>query len=375
MSSSGAGLKQKFFSGTLSVTLVSISFGFLLGGIILLVAGFNPLEAYWVIVEGIFSRPKYVSYVIIYSTPLIITGLSVAFALRTGLFNIGAEGQYIIGALAAAAAGYYLEMPMVLHVIVAIGAAMLAAAFWGGLAGYFKARFGVNEVISTIMLNWTALYISNWAVTIDSFGRQGTGKTYAIQPSAQIDLFGQWKRTPEGIAFLREHPMLWDILKSPVNLGFIFAILLATLVWYVLSRTTLGYELRAVGHNPQAAEAGGIDVKRSMVLSMFIAGGLAGAAGAFQVLGVSHRIATLAIMEGYGFDGIAVSLIGNNSGLGCVLAGLLFGALKYGGSKIQDVMGAPTEVINIMVGSIIFFVAMPKLIRMIMAFRKRRERS
>jgi simple sugar transport system permease protein len=368
-------LKQKFLSGALSITLVSICFGFLLGGLILLAAGFNPFEAYWVIVEGIFSRPKYVSYVIIYSTPLIITGLSVAFALRTGLFNIGAEGQYIIGALAAAAAGYYLEMPMVLHVIVAIGAAMLAAGLWGGLAGYFKARFGVNEVISTIMLNWTALYISNWAVTIDSFGRQGTGKTYAIQPTAQIDLLGQWKRTPEGIAFLREHPMLWDILKSPVNLGFIFAVLLAALVWYVLSRTTLGYELRAVGHNPQAAEAGGIDVRRSMVLSMFIAGGLAGAAGAFQVLGVSHRIATLAIMEGYGFDGIAVSLIGNNSGPGCVLAGLLFGALKYGGSKIQDVMGAPTEVINIMVGSIIFFVAMPKLIRMIMAFKKRRGTS
>ncbi len=375
MSASGSGLKQKFFSGALSITLVSICLGFLVGGIILLVAGFNPFEAYWVILQGIFSRPKYVSYVIIYSTPLIITGLSVAFALRAGLFNIGAEGQYIIGALAAAAAGYYLQLPMVLHVPAAIGLAVLAAALWGGLAGYFKARFGVNEVISTIMLNWTALYISNWAVTLDSFGRQGTGKTYAIQPTAQIDLLGQWKRTPEGIAFLREHPMLWDILKSPVNLGFIFAILLAALVWYVLNRTTLGYELRAVGHNPQAAEAGGIDVKRSMVLSMFIAGGLAGAAGAFQVLGVSHRIATLAIMEGYGFDGIAVSLIGNNSGPGCVLAGLLFGALKYGGSKIQDVMGAPTEVINIMIGSIIFFVAMPKLIRMIIAFRKRRVRK
>jgi len=368
-------LKQKedFLSGTLGVTLMSVLLGFVLGGVILLVAGFNPLEAYWVILKGIFSRPKYVSYVIIYSTPLIITGLSVAFALRTGLFNIGAEGQYIMGAVAAAAAGYYLKLPMVLHVLTAVGLAVLVAAVWGGLAGYFKARFGVNEVISTIMLNWTALYISNFMVTIDSFGRQGTGKTYAIMSSAQIDILGQWKRTPEGIAFLREHPMLWDILKSPVNLGFIFALLLAVLVWYILSKTTLGYELRAVGHNPQAAEAGGINVKRSMVVSMLIAGGLAGAAGAFQVLGVSHRIATLAIMEGYGFDGIAVSLIGNNSGFGCVFAGLLFGALKYGGSKIQDVMGAPTEVINIMIGIIIFFTAMPKLIRMILAYKKKRK--
>jgi len=368
----GRALKQKVLSGPLSITLMSIFFGFLLGGLVMLVAGFNPLEAYGVIVKGIFSRPKYVSYVIIYSTPLIITGLSVAFALRTGLFNIGAEGQYIMGALAAAAAGYYLELPIFLHVPAAVGLAALAAGIWGGMAGYFKARFGVNEVISTIMLNWTALYVSNWAVTIDSFGRQGTGKTFAVQSTARIDILGQWKRTPEGIAFLREHPMLWDILKSPVNLGFIFAIMLAVLVWYVLNKTTLGYELRAVGHNPLAAEAGGIDVKRSMVVSMFIAGGLAGTAGAFQVLGVSQRVATLAIMEGYGFDGIAVSLIGNNSGPGCVFAGLLFGALKYGGSKIQDVMGAPTEVINIMIGSIIFFVAMPKLIRMILAYRKKR---
>ena len=375
MSAPATPLKEKFLQGALSITLMSILFGFLLGGIILLVAGFNPFEAYGVILKGIFSRPKYVSYVIIYSTPLIITGLSVAFALRTGLFNIGAEGQYIMGALAAAAAGYYLKLPIVLHVFAAVGLAVLVAAFWGGLAGYFKARFGVNEVISTIMLNWTALYISNWAITIPSFGRQGAGKTFAIQGTAYIDILGQWKRTPEGIAFLREHPMLWDILKSPVNLGFVFALMLAFLVWFILNKTTLGYELRAVGYNPQAAEAGGINVKRSLVVSMLISGGLAGAAGAFQVLGVSHRIATLAIMEGYGFDGIAVSLIGNNSGLGCVFAGLLFGGLKYGGSKIQDVMGAPTEVINIMIGIIIFFVAMPKLIRMILTYRERRGRS
>ena len=194
-----------------------------------------------------------------------------------------------------------------------------------------------------------------------------------MQGTAQIDILGQWKRTPEGIAFLREHPMLWDVLKSPVNLGFVFALVLAFLVWYILNKTTLGYELRAVGYNPHAAEAGGISVKRSIVVSMAISGALAGAAGAFQVLGVSHRIATLAIMEGYGFDGIAVSLIGNNSGPGCVFAGLLFGALKYGGSKIQDVMGAPTEVINIMIGIIIFFVAMPKLIRMILTWKQRRR--
>ena len=368
-------LKQKFLNGSLGLTLISILLGFLLGAIVLVVAGFNPLEAYWVILKGIFSRPKYMSYVIIYATPLIITGLSVAFALRTGLFNIGAEGQYIIGAIAAAAAGYFIKLPLILHVAVAMGLAVIAAAMWGGLAGYIKARFGVHEVISTIMLNWVALYLSNYVVTLKSFASQGTGKTYTIQSSAKINLFSEWRITEAGIEFIRSHRMLGDILKSPINVGFIFAILLAVLVWYVLNKTTLGYELRAVGINPHAAEAGGINVRTSMVTSMLFAGGLAGAAGAFQVLGVSHRIAKLAAMEGYGFDGIAVSLIGNNTGGGSVFAGLLFGALKYGGSKIQDAMQAPTEVINIMIGTIVLFVAMPKLIRLILTLKRNRASS
>ena len=370
-----AALKQKFLNGSLGLTLISILLGFLLGAIILFAAGFNPLEAYWVIMKGIFSRPKYMSYVIIYSTPLIVTGLSVAFALRTGLFNIGAEGQYIIGAIVAAAAGYFFKLPLILHVTVAIGLAVIAAAMWGGLAGYIKARFGVHEVISTIMLNWIALYLSNYVVTLKSFASQGTGKTYTIQSSAKINLFSEWRITEAGIEFIRSHRVLGDILKSPINLGFIFAILLAVLVWYVLNKTTLGYELRAVGINPHAAEAGGINVRTSMVTSMLFAGGLAGAAGAFQVLGVSHRIAKLAAMEGYGFDGIAVSLIGNNTGGGSVFAGLLFGALKYGGSKIQDAMQAPTEVINIMIGTIVLFVAMPKLIRLILTLKRNRASS
>ena len=375
MKLNGAVLKSKFLNGSLGLTLISIVLGFLLGAIILLVAGFNPLEAYWVILKGIFSRSKYISYVIIYATPLIITGLSVAFALRTGLFNIGAEGQYIMGAIMAAAAGYFFELPLILHVTLAVGLAVIAGALWGGLAGYIKARFGVHEVISTIMLNWIALYFSNFVVTLKVFGSQGTGKSYAIQSTARINLLSDWKISEAGIEFIRSHKILGDILKTPINAGIIFAILLAVLVWYILNKTTLGYELRAVGFNPHAAEAGGINVKKSMVISMLISGGLAGAAGAFQVLGVSHRIAKLAAMEGYGFDGIAVSLIGNNTGPGSVFAGLLFGALKYGGSKIQDSMQAPTEVINIMIGTIILFVAMPKLIRLILTILERRAKK
>ncbi|WP_136809053.1 ABC transporter permease [Desulfosediminicola flagellatus] len=363
-------LKELFMRGPLGLTLVSILVGFSVGAIVLLIAGFNPIDAYWAILRGTFAKPKYVSYVIIYATPLIITGLSVAFALRTGLFNIGAEGQFIVGAMVAAMAGYYIHLPLLLHVPVCILLAVGASAIWGGLAGYIKAKFGVHEVISTIMLNWTALYLSNWSLSLKSFGKMGTGKSYIIQDTARIDLFGQWKITEAGIDFIRSHKYLGDVLKSPVNAGIIIAIILAILMWYVLNKTTLGYELRAVGYNQHAAEYGGINVQRSIVTSMSIAGGLAGCAGALQVMGVSHKIAKLAIMEGYGFDGIAVSLIGNNTGPGSVFAGLLFGGLKYGGSKIQDAVGAPTEVINIVVGTIILFTAMPKLIQMILRSRR-----
>lgn len=363
-------LKALFLRGPLGLTLISILLGFTVGGVVLLFAGFNPFEAYWAIIKGTFSKPKYLAYVIIYATPLIMTGLSVAFALRTGLFNIGAEGQYIIGAMVAAMAGYVFHLPVWLHVPLCLLLAMAAAAAWGGLAGYIKARFGVHEVISTIMLNWTAFYLSNWSLTLNGFGKPGTGKSYTIQETARIDLFSQWKVSKEGIAFIRGHEYLGDVLKAPVNVGIIVAVVLAVVVWYILNKTTLGYELRAVGYNPHAAEYGGINVKKSIVTSMAIAGGLAGAAGALQVMGVSHKIAMLAVMEGYGFDGIAVSLIGNNSGPGSVLAGLFFGCLKYGGSKIQDAIGAPTEVIGIVVGTIILFIAMPKLIRTLLQFRK-----
>ncbi|THB80615.1 MAG: ABC transporter permease [Desulfobacteraceae bacterium] len=365
-------LKEVFLKGPLGLTVISVVLGFVVGAVVLLIAGFNPIEAYMAILRGIFSKPKYMSYVIIYATPLIMTGLSVAFALRTGLFNIGAEGQFIVGAMVAAMAGYFIHLPMLLHVPVCILLAASAASVWGGLAGYIKARFGVHEVISTIMLNWIALYLSNWSVTLKSFGKQGTGKSYVIQETARVDLFGQWKITEAGIDFIRSHRFWGDILKSPVNVGIIFAIILAFVMWYILNKTTLGYELRAVGYNPHAAEYGGINVNRSIITSMVISGAFAGTAGALQVMGVSHRIAKLAAMEGYGFDGIAVSLIGNNTGIGSVFAGVLFGALKYGGSKIQDAVGAPTEVINIVVGTIILFIAMPKLIRMILQARNKK---
>ncbi|MBN1499615.1 MAG: ABC transporter permease [Spirochaetes bacterium] len=362
--------KTGFFQSTAGFTVVSIFLGLFIGGIILKIAGFNPFTAYWVIIKGVVSKPKYVAYTLVSATPLILTGLSVAFAFRTGLFNIGAEGQFIIGALVAGLTGYFWHLPPVIHVIVVIIVAGSAAAAWGGLSGYLKAKFGVNEVISTIMLNWIAFYLSNWIVGLPGIAKEvGVNVTNNIQDTARIDILGVWKRTDEGIEYLTEHPFFFDLLRAPVNLGFLFAILLVILIWFILNRTTLGYELRAVGFNKHAAEYGGINVKKSIIISMAISGALAGLAGTFHVLGNSMKVANLAGMEGAGFDGIAVALIGNTTAAGSVFGGLLFGILKYGGTKIQNELGAPTEIINIIIGTIVFFIAMPKFIKILYSIK------
>ena len=355
-----------FFSGNLKYTLVSIFFGLLVGAVILAFTGFNPFNVYWIILKGIFGKASYISYTIIYATPLIITGLSIAFAFRTGLFNIGAEGQFIIGALAATLVGYFIKLPLLLHIPIVIIIAVCAAALWGGLAGFLKAKYGIHEVISTIMLNWIALYLQNFAIMTPGFNKPHSEASYAINPSASIEILGEWKRSDGGINWLIENPFFKDLLRTPLNLGIIFAILLALAVWIILKKTTLGYELRAVGFNKDAAEYGGINIKKSMIISMMIAGGIAGFAGALHVMGVAKNITLLAAMEGYGFDGIAVALIGNTSPLGCVFAGLLFGAFKYGGPKIQAAIGAPSEIISIIIGTIVFFVAIPKLIKILL---------
>ncbi|GBF11306.1 ABC transporter permease [Tepidibacillus sp. HK-1] len=361
------------FSGTFGFTLISILIGLIIGAIVLSIAGYNPFEAYSVMFKGIFSKPKYIAYAIIYATPLIMTGLSVAFAFRTGLFNIGAEGQFIIGALTAALTGYFLKLPPVIHVLVVFVLAATAAGLWGGISGFLKAKFGVHEVISTIMLNWIALYLNNYVVMLEGFKKPQSEASYEVLSTASIGLLEKWKLSEAGREWLRNFPFLADMMRAPINLGFIIAILLAILVWFILNKTTLGYELRSVGFNKFAAEYGGIGVKKSIIISMMIAGALAGMAGAVQVLGVTKKVAVLAAMEGYGFDGIAVSLIGSNTALGSVLAGLLFGGLKYGGPKIQSALGAPSEVVNIVMGTIVFFIAIPKFIKMMLSLRSKKR--
>jgi ABC-type uncharacterized transport system permease subunit len=362
-----------FLNSTIGFTVVSIFLGLIAGAVVLVFTGYNPLVAYYVIIKGVVSKPKYIAYTLISATPLIMTGMSVAFAFRTGLFNIGAEGQFIMGALVAALTGYYIHLPPVIHVIFVIICAGLAAGLWGGLSGYLKARFGIHEVISTIMLNWIAYYFSNFIVSLPGIAKDaGVFVTNNILPTARIDILGVWKDSDQGLAWLMQHPVLRDFLKAPVNLGIIFAVISAISIWFILKKTTLGYSLCAVGYNKHAALYGGINVKRCIMISMFISGILAGLAGAFHVMGNTFKVANLAAMEGFGFDGIAVALIGNSDPFGSIFGGILFGIFKYGGSKIQNELGAPTEIINIIIGTIVFFIAMPKFIRMIIRINNNR---
>ncbi len=356
-------------------TLISIAIGLIFGAIILLIGGFNPIEAYKVMLEGVFGNPKYISWTIIRATPIILTGVSVAFAFKTGLFNIGAEGQFIIGMIFSTLVGYFLNLPPVLHALVAILAGTIAAGLWGGLVGVLKAKFGVNEVISSIMLNWIALYLNNYFLTFSSIRRPNSDGSYQILDSASIRILGKWKTSEAGKTFLANNSFLKDLLNPPVNWGFIIAIFFAILIWYTLKNTTLGYQLKAVGYNKDAAEYGGINIKRNTILALAIAGAISGLAGAVQVLGVEEQIGILAASRGYGFDGIAVSLIAGNNALATIPAGLLFGALKYGGGKLNSTIKAPSEVIDITIGVIVFFIAMPKLIRLITSFFKKGRRG
>ena len=349
----------------LSYTFMSVLLGLLVGAVILLVIGVNPLEAYKVMILGAFGKPKYLSWTIVEAVPIILTGVAVAFAFRTGIFNIGAEGQFIMGSLGAVIVGVVVKLPPVLHGIVALVAGIIVGAIWGGLVGIFKAKRGVNEVISSIMLNWIAFYFSNYMLTKAFLRKPDSNYSFNIEPSASIRILGKWKQSEAGRAILKNNAFLKGILNPPLHWGIILAVLVAILVWFILKKTTLGYQLKAMGFNRFAAEYGGIDIKKSTVISMAISGGMAGLAGAVQVLGVTGNIGILAAQQGYGFNGIAVSLIAANNPIACIPSGILFAALSYGGGKLNSALDTPSEVINIVIGIIVLFIAMPQFLEWI----------
>ncbi len=360
--------------------LISIVMGFIVGAVVLTIAGYSPLAAYREMILGVFSKPKYMVQVIIRATPLIFTGLSISFAFKTGMFNIGAEGQAIMGMVTAAVVGYCIELPPVIHFIAVALAAIVVAGLWGALVGVLKAKFGIHEVISGIMLNWIALYFNNFMISMPWLKKPEAEASYEVLESSWLVVLNSWKTSDAGREWLLDgtHPVLSDVLiRTDLNYGIFLAIAAAALVWFLLTRTTKGYEMRAVGSGADVARFAGINVNKNLILSLAIAGALAGLAGAVVITGtMPHRISVLTAQPGYGFDGISVALMANTSPFGVIASALLFAGLQYGGSSIQAELGAPSEIINIVIGTIIFFIAMSGAFRMLADYlEKRRGRS
>jgi simple sugar transport system permease protein len=295
-----------------------------------------------------------ISETLTYTAPLVFTGLSVALAFRGGLFNIGAQGQATLGVILAALAGFLLPLPPVVHLIVALFAGALGGAVWGFLPGFLKARTGAHEVINTIMLNYVAVYLLAWIIVQN--GVQDRTRTDAI--SRSVDSSAQLPRLLGG--------------NLRVHAGILLAVLATWAVAWLLNRSTLGFELRAVGANPDAARTAGISVTRTYMLIMVIAGALAGLGGANMVVGTTASALTPLVVAQIGFDGILVALLGRVKPWGVALAALLFGALQAGGNRMQSYAGISLELVTVLQALIVIFIAAPALVKAIFRLRAAR---
>ena len=353
--------KKKSFLDFLSEStfihiLLSILLGFLVGAIFLVVMGLSVGEAYGRLINSVTSLKGF-SYVVVYSVPYIVAGLSVAFS-----FKIGAEGQFVVGSMAAAVVGILCpNIPKPLLIPLCFLAAMAAGALWGIIVGFLKTKWGINEVLSMIMFNWIAFYLSNFIAGIPAIKNEGSAEaTKNISANASM-LFSK--------AFIKRIG-----LCPTANWGILVAIVVMLIAWFIIEKTTLGYELKAVGSNKFAAEYGGINVNRSILTALAISGALAGLAGALQLMGMGSRISIFSSQEGFGFAGIVVALIGVSNPFGVFIAGLFYGALMFGGSKL-NLVGAPTQLINVIVGTVVFFIAISVIFKNIFKRRMRSQRN
>ncbi len=288
------------------------------------------------------------------ATPYIFAGLAVALGFRGGLFNVGAEGQYFIAGLTTVFVGYALTgLPGIVHLPLAVIAGIAGGAFWAAIPGYLKAKTGAHEVINTIMLNYVAFRLAEFLLDVGGPMSRGDGRPVSpeIQTSAYLPQFFP------GSTSVR------------LNTGFLLALAAALFVYWLLFKTTLGYEIRTVGQSPPAARYAGINVPRTFVITMALSGGLAGLAGATDILGVLHFMPN-AFFSGYGFDAIALALLGNSHPLGVVLASILFGALRAGAQNMQGVAEVPIDITAVLQGLIIIFTAAPAIIRAIYRVRE-----
>lgn len=317
-------------------------------------------SAYAALITGSLGSWQAITATTARSAPLICAGLGVGIAFRAGLFNIGAQGQAICGATLAAWVGFnFHSLPLAVHLPFAVLAGIAGGALWGGIAGVLKARAGAHEVIVTIMLNYVAAGLLAWLLTTKAF--QEPGRTDPIAPVVD------WNATFPRMA------------GSQLHLGFILALLMGVLAWWLMERTKSGFGIRAVGANPDAAATAGMAVPHITTLTMLISGGLAGLAGVQTALGpisgATPTPLTAGLVGSIGFDAITVALLGRSRPLGTVLAGLLWGAMSTGGLRMQAMAQTPLDLVSVIQALIVMFVAAPMLVKTILPFlRTRAER-
>ncbi|NYE96483.1 simple sugar transport system permease protein [Psychromicrobium silvestre] len=376
-------LLRQIFTGNAMVSVLAIVLSIVIGGILMAItnpkvaetAGYffakpgdliaEVLRPFGALIqgsifnwEGVDAAAKFypITETLTVATPLICAGLGVALAFRAGLFNIGAQGQIIIGAFFGAYIGFAWHLPWGLHLILVILAGLLGGAIWGGVVGLLKARTGAHEVIVTIMLNYVANFLLAYLLTLPAFQRPGSSNPISpfLDDTAQFPL----------------------LLGSQFRLhaGFLLAVLATVLVWWLLNRSTLGFEFRAVGANPHASKTAGINVARSTIVVMAIAGALAGLAGVMQVSGTEKYLSG-GVSASIGFDAITVALLGRSTPWGTFFAGLLFGAFRAGGVVMQSETGTPIDIVLVIQSLIVLFIAAPPLVRAIFGLNKRKKKT
>jgi len=409
----------------LLVPIVCIILGFLVGMILIAIAGKSPFGAYYALFRGAFGNISNISESLLKAAILIFTGLSVGLAFRCGLFNIGAEGQFMVGAISAAFIGHWVSLPPYLHIPLIFIFSAITSGIWGFIAGWLKVTRGVHEVISTIMLNWVAYYlIQNWLVTGPMSVKPSASAqivvseagTPAIYASAKLWRFLAEPPNAEGriallvtifgisflIAFLIFKRFSWlkkiswlpsfvlatiitvvfsyfiwqwnyGIPGIRLNIAVFFALAAVVLVFWLLYRTVVGYEIRACGYNPHAARYAGINVKKRIMLSMFISGALAGLGGVLMVCGTEFKFPGV-FPGGYGFDGIAMALIGQNHPIGILLSATLFGFIRGGATAMQlPPFKIHKSFADIIQGSVVLFIAAYYIIRYLLMLPARRK--
>ncbi|MDR1972957.1 MAG: ABC transporter permease [Treponema sp.] len=332
---------ERSFAGKLFISLGSLALALLIGGLLLFISGYNPLSAYLSMFQGAFGSADQIADTLGIATPLILCGIAVAVAMTGGVINIGCEGQLYIGAMTASLAGIFVpSLPPFLMIPLCLGAGMLGGGLWAGLAGYLKNKTQANEVVLTIMLNYIAIFLTDYIVTWWVKAPGMVVKTPNVNEAAML-------------------PALYP--HSRFTLGFLAALAAVLLIHLLLKYSPFGFEVRAMGSNLNAARTAGIDIGRRFLAVMIISGALAGLAGAVEILGV-HKYFIKGFSPGYGYDGLAIAVLGQNNPAGVFAAAILYGALRSGAQIMDRTTRIPKDFVVVMQALVIIFVATPGIL-------------